>query len=83
MPNVLEMVWSVKTHTVPGSTVTLGVRPEHMRIAGVADGLRIDATVEHYGRIDIAVFNAGGVANTSMVADRLIATVRDLIGGKT
>ena len=29
----------------------------------------IDATVEHYGRIDIAVFNAGGVANTSMVAD--------------
>lgn len=29
----------------------------------------IDGTVEHYGRIDIAVFNAGGVANTSMVAD--------------
>jgi len=29
----------------------------------------IDGTVEHFGKIDIAVFNAGGVANTSMVAD--------------
>ena len=29
----------------------------------------VDGTVEHFGRIDIAVFNAGGVANTNMVAD--------------
>jgi NAD(P)-dependent dehydrogenase (short-subunit alcohol dehydrogenase family) len=29
----------------------------------------VDGTVEHFGRIDISVFNAGGVANTSMVAD--------------
>lgn len=29
----------------------------------------VDATVEHFGRIDIAVFNAGGVANTAMCAD--------------
>ncbi len=29
----------------------------------------IDGTVEHFGRVDIAVFNAGGVANTSMLAD--------------
>lgn len=29
----------------------------------------VDGTVEHFGRLDIAVFNAGGVANTSMVAD--------------
>jgi NAD(P)-dependent dehydrogenase (short-subunit alcohol dehydrogenase family) len=29
----------------------------------------IDGTVEHFGRVDIAVFNAGGVANTAMVAD--------------
>ena len=29
----------------------------------------IDGTVAHFGRLDIAVFNAGGVANTSMVAD--------------
>jgi 3-hydroxybutyrate dehydrogenase len=29
----------------------------------------VDGTVEHFGKIDIAVFNAGGVANTSMVSD--------------
>lgn len=29
----------------------------------------VDGTVEHFGRIDIAVFNAGGVANTAMIAD--------------
>jgi 3-hydroxybutyrate dehydrogenase len=29
----------------------------------------IDGTVEHFGRVDISVFNAGGVANTAMVAD--------------
>jgi len=29
----------------------------------------VDGTVEHFGRIDIAVFNAGGVANTNMVAN--------------
>ena len=36
---------------VPGSAVTLGVRPEHMRIAGTADGLRIVATVELVERL--------------------------------
>jgi 3-hydroxybutyrate dehydrogenase len=29
----------------------------------------VDGTVKHFGRIDIAVFNAGGVAATSMLAD--------------
>jgi 3-hydroxybutyrate dehydrogenase len=29
----------------------------------------VDATVDHFGRLDISVFNAGGVANTAMCAD--------------
>ena len=29
----------------------------------------VDGTVEHFGRVDIAVFNAGGVDQTSMIAD--------------
>ena len=29
----------------------------------------VDGTVEHFGKIDISVFNAGGVDKTSMVAD--------------
>lgn len=29
----------------------------------------VDGTVDHFGRVDITVFNAGGVANTAMVAD--------------
>jgi NAD(P)-dependent dehydrogenase (short-subunit alcohol dehydrogenase family) len=29
----------------------------------------VDGTVEHFGRVDISVFNAGGVDQTSMLAD--------------